>query len=655
MGKYKVRRYAGMNRTYYFYVLFRFMRLSYAFILICLLSCATAVAQQNAAPGKSYLKALDYMAKKDKVKAYETMQAALREEPSNPDVYSMLGQWYFKDHRFKEATEVFIKASQSCQNGAKAFALPLAKSLLHSYSPDQALQLVAAYGTMREKSQWVLLREQAYFMRQALAAPLKDSIFNMGLRVNSPDAETFPYITADTQNLFFTRRVNGMDEDFYTAHIDSCGGWFKARNMGSPPNSKHPESAQSISGDGHYLFFMKCENRSETGWDQGGCDLFMAYTADSVWSVPENFGGTINTPAFEGMPCLSPDNRQLYFVSNREGGYGGFDIWMSEFKDGLWQAPRNLGPQINTSYDETAPFIHVDNNTLYYVSNGLPGMGGQDIYYSRRVNDTTWGKPQNMGYPVNTAYDENSINLSFDGSRAFFASDRDSAAGNFDLYEMQMPQTAKPIPVALIKGCTYDSLSHERLNMTSIYINDPKTGEPIYHYTSNRGDGSYMMTLPAGYIYTYTADRIGYTAITGTIDLTGKKNTEVLQYSIPLLPNDYVKPVYDSMIAIVPFPINSKAITDTGRTILQAAITPWLGEKGITFLINGYTDNSGNPMLNEELSYLRANLVRDAVSEMGIDPTNIEAKGWGEANPVAPNDSDDNKNLNRRVEVIIRR
>lgn len=177
----------------------------------------------------------------------------------------------------------------------------------------------------------------------------------------------------------------------------------------------------------------------------------------------------------------------------------------------------------------------------------------------------------------------------------------------------------------------------------------------MYHYTSNRGDGSYMMTLPAGYVYTYTADRIGYSAITGTIDLTGKKNTEVLHYSIPLLPNDYVKPVYDSMIAIVPFPINSKAITDTGKIILQAAITPWLGEKGITFLINGYTDNSGNPMLNEELSYLRANLVRDAVSEMGIDPTNIEAKGWGEANPVAPNDSDDNKNLNRRVEVIIRR
>lgn len=623
--------------------------------LLLLLIWVVPVHAQNSAAQRNYLKAMEYMAKKDKDNAYKHMQEAIKDDASFADAYSALGEWYFKAHKFKEAAEVFSNASRSCTNGAKSFALPLAKSLLYSYDPNQALQLIAVYGTIKEKSQWKLLREQAYFMKQALGERIKDSAVNLGIRINSADPEMYPCITADTMNIFFTRRVNGVDEDFYKAHVDSCGGWFTARNMGSPPNSSHFESAQTISGDGHYLFFMKCDNRSENGWDQGGCDLFMAYTADSVWSTPESFGATINTPAYEGMPCLSPDNRELYYVSNRDGGYGGLDIWMSVFDNGLWQAPRNLGPLINTPGNETAPFIHIDNNTLYFVSDGMPGMGGNDIYYSRRINDSTWGKPQNMGMPFNTSSDENSICVTIDGSRAYFASDRDSASGNFDIYQVALDKTNQPVPVAIIKGFTYDSLSKEKLNYSSIYINDPKTGQPSYHFKSNRGDGSYMITLPAGYKYTYNADRIGYLNTTGTIDLTDKKNIEQMTYNMPLLPQGYVEPVYDSLVAVIYFPINSKTMSDSGRAKIQQAISPWLDQKTVVVFVNGYTDNSGNPMLNEELSYLRANLVTSEISAMGIDIGNIQSKGWGEANAVAPNDTDENKNLNRRVEIIIRR
>lgn len=612
-------------------------------------------AQLSDAAQRNYNKALEFMAHKERENAYLYMQQAIKDNPAFVEAYSTLGEWYFKAHKFKDAVDVFAQASRNCPNGAKAFALPLAKSLLHNYSPEQALQLVAAYGTMKEKSLWVLLREQAYFMKQALAKNITDSAVNLGIRINSADPEMFPCITADTMNIFFTRRVNGIDEDFYRSHVDSCGGWFTARNMGSPPNSKHFESSQFISGDGHYLFFMRCDNRSENGWDQGGCDLFMAYTADSVWSTPENFGATINTPAYEGMPALSPDNRELYFVSNREGGYGGLDIWISRFENGLWQAPRNMGPQINTPGNETAPFIHIDNNTLYFVSDAMPGLGGSDIYYSRRINDTTWSKPQNMGLPFNSSSDENSICVTIDGTRAYIASDRDSASGNFDLYQANLSKENQPIPVAIIKGFTYDSLSKDKLTYTSIYINDPKTGEPAYHFKSNRGDGSYMITLPTGYKYTYTADRIGYLNTSGIIDLTDKHNIEQMQFGMPLLPQGYVEPVNDSVIAVIYFPINCKTVSDSNKAKIQQALMPWLDQKTIVVFVNGYTDNSGNPMLNEELSYLRANLVTSEVSSMGIDPGNIQAKGWGEANPVAPNDNPDNMNQNRRVEIIIRR
>ena len=168
----------------------------------------------------------------------------------------------------------------------------------------------------------------------------------------------FPWISHDQRTLYFTRRMNNTDEDFFTTSVDSCGGWFTGTNMGSPPNTLNQESAQMISADGHYLFFMQCENRSINGWGQGGCDLYMAYRADSVWSVPQSFGATINTPGYEGMPCLSVDNRDLYFVSDRAGGFGGLDIWIAKFRNGLWQQPVNAGSQINTAGNETAPFLH---------------------------------------------------------------------------------------------------------------------------------------------------------------------------------------------------------------------------------------------------------------------------------------------------------
>lgn len=631
------------------------MRLKYIVFLCFILKALPIYGQLNDAAQKSYEKAMAFMLKKDKAKAIAHMTDAIRQDKTFADAYSALGEWYFRDHKYAQAVHVFKDASNNCRNGAKLFALPLAKSYLSNYEPNVALQIINSFGTVKERNNWTLLREQAYFMRQALAQPLPDTPRNMGIRINTPEPEMYPCLTADTLNLFFTRRLNGIDDDFYTSQVDSCGGWFTARNMGSPPNTLHHESAQTISGDGHYLFFMRCDNRSENGWDQGGCDLYMAYTADSIWSQPETFGATINTPAYEGMPCLSPDNRELYYVSNREGGFGGMDIWMSKFENGLWQAPRNLGPEVNTPGDETAPFIHIDNNTLYFASNGHPGMGGTDLYYSRRINDTTWGGPQNMGYPLNTAADENSICVTIDGQRAYLASDRDSAGGNFDIYETHLPRQLQPVPVAIIKGFSVDSISREKLTYTSIYINDPKTNTPAYHYVSNRGDGSYMITLPAGYNYTYAADRIGYSEVTGNIDLTGKENIEKLSYDIALLPQGYQKPIHDTLIATIHFPINSKNLSDSAKAAIQNIMSPWLDQRDIIVIVNGYTDNSGNPLLNEELSYLRAGLVGTEISTLGIDPVMIEARGWGEANPVAPNETDENRNLNRRVEIIIRR
>lgn len=634
-----------------------YMHKGLIYLLFCLslLSYRTAYAQISADAQKQYQQALKLRAFKKNAEAEKLMLEVINKAPGYPDAYSTLGYWYFSERSYAKANEIFVRASQNCANGHVAFAKPLAKTLLYSYQPTQALQLLVAHAPAEKTHEWELLRQQATFMQQALNNQWSDTPMNLGIRINTRYPEFHPQISADTQTLYFTRRVHNEDEDFFFAQIDTCGGWLTDKNMGSPPNTSKQEAAQVLSADGHYLFFTRCENRSENGWGKGGCDLYMAYSDDSAWSIPQSFGATINTPAYEGMPCLSADNRELYFVSDRADGYGGLDIWISRFEDGLWQKPENAGPNINTAGDDIAPFLHIDNQTLYFASDGHPGMGSSDLFVSRKSNNGIWGRPRNLGYPINTVANENSLSVTVDGTKIYFASDRDSTIGNTDIYEMELPVALQPIKVATVKGFVYDSLSKIDLNYARIYIMTPNSSEPAYQFSSNRGDASFMMTLPVGKVYTYSADRVGYLEMTDTIDLTEADLKKPIIHNIALLPQDYQAPIHDSLVLTVEFPINGTKLSDSNKLDIQKAIEPWMGEKGYTVLINGYTDNTGTPLLNEELSYMRAGLVAEEVQNYGIDEMNIRSQGWGEANPKASNDTEIGRNINRRVEVIIRR
>lgn len=635
------------------------MRKSTIYLLFALLHIATVkgYSQVPQSAQKLYHEGLSFMLKKNKEAAYKSISAAIANYPRYVDAYSTLGEWYYLERNFPKAIETFLAASRNCKDGYNAFAMPLAKAYLGNYQPTQALQLIVSRSISdKDNETWKKLRAQGRFMQQALNNKWQDTAFNLGIRINTPYPEMYPSISADTQTLHFTRSVNNTDEDFYKSTVDSCGGWFTGKNLGSPTNTPDQEAAQFISADEHYLFFMRCENRSENGWERGGCDLFMAYTEDSSWSIPQSFGATINTPAYEGMPCLSADNRELYFVSNRDGGYGGLDIWVSTFEDGLWQEPKNLGAEINTPGNETAPHLHIDNNTLYFASDGLTGLGGIDLFMTRRSRNNSWGTPVNMGIPFNSTADENSICITVDGQKAFFSSDRDSSTGNFDIYELKLPKALQPIPVIKVNGYVYDSLTKDKLNYTSIYIKDAITKQELYHFTSNRGDASYMITLPKGKKYTYYADRIGYLASEGEFFVTDADSVDVDTFNVSLLPQGYVAPIDDSVLLVLNFPINSKSLSDSNKAEIYRALDPWLFEEhNYQILINSYTDNTGTPIINEELSYTRARLVAEEITNMGILEDYIRYAGWGEAAPVASNDTEEGRLANRRVEIIIRR
>ncbi len=640
------------------------MRVKILLHILILLPCLHLAAQQDKRVEKKAAKyfdeALAYKAKKQYAEACASMELSIAEGLVNEDAYSMLGQWYFEGHEFEKAANIFRKGSVSFVNGRMRFAKPLTRSLIYAGNPDEALQLINNYATIRDSAEWNALRVKAEFVKGAMMHSWGVWPQNLGQRVNSPAPELFPSMAVDTQYMFFTRRVNNVDEDLYIARADSCGGWLRADNVGEPTNTPNQESSQFVSADGHYLFFSRNENRSENGWDEGGCDLFMAYrvTFDAPWTQPTPFGRTINTPDYQGQPSLSPDNRELYFVSDKAGGMGGYDIWISRFENGLWQLPENAGPGVNTAGNETTPFIAADNKTLLFASDTRAGFGGTDIFVSRRRTPTDkWGVAENMGYPINTAHDEKSEYVTLDGKRMYFASDRNGPAGNYDIYQVPLPGVMSPIPVSYMYGVVYDSISRERLNSAEIFICKAATGDTLYELRSNRGDATYVITLEPEKTYAVHVGRMGYRPVSDTV-LFGKEFTSrPMNHNVPMLTLDYnpIKPIKDTVIATVNFDVNVAELSAADKASLQAAVSAWLEEKGIVVYVNAYTDNTGTPMINEELSARRAQTVANEVIALGMPEESVTAKGWGEANAIASNDTEEGRRKNRRVEIIVKR
>lgn len=591
--------------------------------------------------------------------AANTLQKCIKESPGSADAYIALGTLYCDNRQYARAADVFRQATQSCPSCTHSFALPLARVLCQAQQYEQADAVLSQWQRPAKlhpqmQREYERLRQNIQFGKYAVRARPTDTPVNMGARINTAFDEYFPSISHDDSTIVFTHRTNGMDEDFYLAQRDSCGGWFQAHDMGSPPNSGFQEGAQMISADGHYLFFMRCGNRSENGWEAGGCDLYFSYTKDSGWAQPVPFGATINTPAFEGMPSLSSDNRELYFVSDREGGYGGKDIWVSRFQDGLWQIPENLGPGINTPFDETAPFIASDDRTLYFTSDGHPGMGGNDIFYSRKKQGK-WQRPENLGYPLNTGYDDVSFYLGADGAKAYLASDRPGGQGKMDLYEVDLPETARPEPYTYVYGITYDSLDKRRLNYAQVEWSDAQTGEKLHHYQSNRGDASYMASVLLGRKYALRVYRVGYADYNDTVTFTTQQIQVPDTLNIPLLDLNYSPPLFDTLLARVYFLRSNVQLSDSDKIQLKAMLAPYLEQPLVAFFVNGYTDDTGTPLINEDLSYARARSVADLLASLGVSDEKIHVQGWADANPIAPNDTEEHRLMNRRVELVLRK
>lgn len=467
---------------------------------------------------------------------------------------------------------------------------------------------------------------------------------NLGDSVNSIYAEYYPTVTVSDNLLVFTRAGLHMREDFMESNM-SKKGFSLAKPIDGDINIEPKKGAITSSQDGEWILFAG----QFSGQGFGNYDIYKSVYTPKGWSEPENLGANINTEFWESSPSLSPDNRVLFFSSNRPGGYGGKDLYISyRNANGSWGPARNMGPEINTKGDELAPFIHPDNQTLYYTSDGLLGYGGSDIYVLRKKADGDWGVPENIGYPINTIENEGSLAVSADGLTAYYASDKADSRGDLDLYQFVMRPDIRPYRTLFVKGTVTDKLTSKGLP-SSVELFDNENNKALMKVqTDEKGD--YFITLPTGRDYTFTVNRKGYLFYSEQYALSKKEADSTYQKNIALQPVAlHANFVFNNIL----FKNNSFELPTAAFIELDKLVQVLNENPSIKLEISGHTDNIGKQEDNLILSANRAKAIVNYLNSKNIDAKRLSYKGYGALKPIAENNSEEGRAKNRRTEFTV--
>jgi len=467
---------------------------------------------------------------------------------------------------------------------------------------------------------------------------------NLGDSVNSKALEYYPSLTIDGKKLIFTRREAG-DEDFYECDLTN-GKWGKAQPLGGKVNTTFNEGAQNISQDGQWIIFTGCNYPQ----GQGSCDLYISYKTKQGWSEPENLGPLVNTDFWESSPSFSPDKRDIYFSSNQPGGFGGKDIWVTHRNSyGDWGRPVNLGPTINTSGDESCSFMYADNQTLFFNSNGHKGYGQTDLFFSKKLNDSTWGEAENLGYPINTIDDEGSLIVAADGKTGYYASDRSDSKGGLDLYSFQLRPDIQPPKTLWVKGQVYDAKTKAGLP-SSVELTDINSRQLISRVQTDE-NGNYLTTLPVGKDYAFNVNRKKYLFFSENYNLNDQSIDSVFTANIPLQPIEAGAAI---VLKNIFFDSKKTELKPESMVELNKVIQLLNDNPKLKILITGHTDNVGKAPENLLLSNGRAqSVINYILASRQVAKERLQSKGAGATKPIADNTTEQGKALNRRTELSV--
>lgn len=480
--------------------------------------------------------------------------------------------------------------------------------------------------------------------------------------------EYLPIISADDGTMWFTRKqayvdkngISGMISDkelelFSYSNRDKSGQFTKGQRMPYPFNKEGSEGGATMSIDNKHVFFTKCK-------DEGGpvinCDIYYSDNINGEWTEAKKLEG-VNDPVYwDSQPTLASDGKTLYFASDRKGGRGGVDLYVTvkDIVSGVWSKPENLGPVINTSNDEKTPFVHSDFQTLYFSSDGQPGVGGFDIFYSRKGEDGKWGEPKNIGIPINTNADDLGFFVSTDGHLGYFASNEPGRAkgrsvGKYDIYSFELYKEARPDEVAFFKGKVEDKANTEKKDF-KVEVKDAVTKKVTEAMVDTvTGDYAVVVNTKVKNDLIITVKKDNYAFSSQLVLKDSIKDSKPVKVNMQV---DTIKVNEKYPLNNIYYKTNSAELDPRSMIVIEEFVEFLKANPTITIEVYGHTDNVGDVKSNLALSTDRAFTVRDKLLEKGIEEKRLIAfKGFGPSQPIADNNTEAGRAKNRRTEFVI--
>lgn len=465
--------------------------------------------------------------------------------------------------------------------------------------------------------------------KKLVATPLKVDIESVGNEINSDNHEYVPVINADESEMFFTSRrpnttggeldfsIDDYYEDIYYSKKEN-DLWSDAVSIGVPVNSENHDATVGLSIDGQKLFIYR-DN------EKGDGNIYETEREGETWTEPKELPEPINSKYHETSACYAYTGKTIYFISDRPGGLGGKDIYKSDLQeDGSWGDAINLGKPVNTEYDEDAIFLHADGKTLYFSSRGHETMGGYDIFKTTLENNK-WTKPENIGYPINSADDDVCFVLAASGEYGYYTSEKVDGKGKKDIYKITFIVEEKP-RLTLLKGIVFDNKTKELLG-AQIEIFDNTENKMVSTYKSNSATGKYMVSLPAGHDYGISARKEGYLFYSENISIPDTAAFQEIEKNIGL---DKLEKGKKVILMNIFYDYNKASLREASFNELDKVVELLNKNTTLRVELGAHTDSRGSDAYNQKLSQERAQSCVDYLTSKGISKERLVAKGYGE-------------------------
>lgn len=591
-------------------------------------------------------------------KALPFYEKANEFNPNNAELNFKIGRCYLGSHYKFKAQEYFEKAIKlhpavdpriNYWYGFSLHINGLWDKALESYNKHAQLQL-----SNEDRKNTTKRIVECNYGKEYTARPMTVKIESAGTGLNTEYPEYTPLITADEAFLYFTSRrkdtfggdTDPKTEDFYEDIYVSekiNNSWSTAQNLGAPVNTRIHDGGAGLSPDGHTMFVFR--------GDVNKGDIFISNLTAGAWSKPVDPGKNINTKFHESAACLSPDGNTLYFVSDKPGGNGERDIYKSKWDNTAhhWMPAQNLGPAINSAYDEEGVFMQADGRTLYFSSKGHTSMGGYDVMYSTLENGQ-WSKPVNMGSPINTPDDDVFFVVAANGKHAYYSSFKKEGKGEKDIYMITFEDSQKPeSKMTIVKGVIRNAITKEPL-AAKIELIDLNNSEHIGEFTSDSKTGRYLVSLPSGKNYGAIAYSKDFLFESEHFEISQDAAFKEVTMDIEMKP---MNEGFNMVLTNIFFDTDKFELKSESQDVL-GRLEALLKEKPtLQIEISGHTDNEGSAEYNQQLSESRAKSVVDYLVSKGVDPKRMSYTGFGETKPFAPNTTLEGRKKNRRIEFKI--